>query len=201
MTPARIPYQNDLIEEVVRREGFGADDVPDLLYINYKLTDEIGHTDSMNSVEMSDAVRATDAGLRELVGILNATVGEGEWVMAVTADHGHTPDPEVSGAYVISPTAVADVTNAAFDLDGDDVRVVEYTQPTEVFINTDELAEQGYTLNDRLGVLDGAHVPRHRVADVAGPRGGAGRTRRSWRRIRRVCWTRLDCVPRDEPTG
>ena len=43
----------------MRREGFGADDVPDLLYINYKLTDEIGHTDSMNSVEMSDAVRAT----------------------------------------------------------------------------------------------------------------------------------------------
>ena len=148
MTPARIPYQNDLIEEVVEREGFGADDVPDLLYINYKLTDEIGHTDSMNSVEMSDAVRATDEGLRELVRILDETVGAGEWVMAVTADHGHTPDPDVSGASVISPTALADVVQAAFDQDGDDTRVVEYTQPTEMFMNIDELTEQGYTLND-----------------------------------------------------
>ena len=42
-TPARIPWQTRLIDEVVQREGFGADDVPDLLYINYKLIDEIGH--------------------------------------------------------------------------------------------------------------------------------------------------------------
>jgi type I phosphodiesterase/nucleotide pyrophosphatase len=197
MTPARIPYQNDLVEEVVRREGFGADDVPDLLYINYKLTDEIGHTDSMNSVEMSDAVRATDEGLRELVGILDDVVGEGQWVMAVTADHGHTPDPDVSGAYVISPTAVADVTNAAFDQDGDDVRVVEYTQPTEVFVNTDELAEQGYTLNDVSAFLMGLTfrdvgsptwpVPAEGLDDPAFMAAYPSRL-----------LDRLDCVPRDE---
>ena len=40
----------------MRREGFGADDVPDLLYINYKLVDEIGHLYSMNAAEMRDAV-------------------------------------------------------------------------------------------------------------------------------------------------
>jgi hypothetical protein len=148
MTPARIPYQNDLIEEVIRREGFGADDVPDLLYINYKLTDEIGHTDSMNSIEMSDAIRATDEGLRELVGILDSLVGEGQWAMAVTADHGHTPDPVVSGASVVSPTRLADAVNTAFDRDDDDEPVVEYTSPTEMFIDRDELAEHGYTLND-----------------------------------------------------
>ena len=109
--------------------------------------------------------------------------------MAVTADHGHTPDPDVSGAYVISPTAVADVTNAAFDLDGDDVRVVEYTQPTEVFINTDELAEQGYTLNDISAFL----MEGQRSATSARPRGPCPRrawtTRRSWRRIHHACWT------------
>lgn len=198
MTPARIPYQNDLIEEVIRREGFGTDDVPDLLYINYKLTDEIGHTDSMNSVEMRDAVAATDEGLRELVGILDETVGEGRWAMAVTADHGHTPDPDVSGANVISPTKLADVVNAAFDLDGDDVPVVEYTQPTEMFIDRDELTEQGYTLNDV-----SAFLMELTFADVGSPTWPVPDEGLDDRALMAAYPSELldtlSCVPRDEP--
>ena len=147
-TPARIPFQTRLIEEVVTREGFGADDVPDLLFINYKLIDEIGHLYSMNSVEMRDSIEAQDAELPVLIDLLNEHVGEGEWVMALTADHGHTPDPNVSGASVISPTAVADVIQAEFDTDGDEVRIVEFTQPTTVFIDLDEMEQNGTTLEE-----------------------------------------------------
>jgi hypothetical protein len=147
-TPARIPFQTRLIEEVVTREGFGADDVPDLLFINYKLIDEIGHLYSMNSVEMRDSIEAQDAELPVLIDLLNEHVGEGEWVMALTADHGHTPDPNVSGASVISPTAVADVIQAEFDEDGDDTRIVEFTQPTHVFIDLDEMEQNGTTLEE-----------------------------------------------------
>ena len=147
-TPARIPFQTRLIEEVVTREGFGADDVPDLLFINYKLIDEIGHLYSMNSVEMRDSIEAQDAELPVLIDLLNEHVGEGEWVMALTADHGHTPDPNVSGASVISPTAVADVIQAEFDTDGDDTRIVEFTQPTNVFIDLDEMEQNGTTLEE-----------------------------------------------------
>jgi type I phosphodiesterase/nucleotide pyrophosphatase len=147
-TPARIPYQTRLVQEVIRREGFGADEVTDLLSINYKLTDEIGHIYSMNSVEMRDSIQAQDAGLRELVRTLDAQVGPGKWVLALTADHGHTPDPDVSGATVISPTRVADTIDGAFDRDGDDVPVVEFVQPTHVFIDREELREQGYSLTE-----------------------------------------------------
>jgi Type I phosphodiesterase / nucleotide pyrophosphatase len=147
-TPARIPFQTRLIEEVVTREGFGADDVPDLLFINYKLIDEIGHLYSMNSVEMRDSIEAQDAELPVLIDLLNEHVGEGEWVMALTADHGHTPDPNVSGASVISPTAVADVIQSEFDNDGDDTRIVEFTQPTHVFIDLDEMEQNGTTLEE-----------------------------------------------------
>jgi hypothetical protein len=198
MTPARIPYQNDLIEEVIRREGFGADDVPDLLYVNYKLTDEIGHTDSMNSVEMRDAIRATDDGLRELVGILDTVVGEGQWALAVTADHGHTPDPDVSGAYVISPTLLAEVVNTAFDQDGDDVPVVEYTQPTEMFIDRAELAEHGYTLNDV-----SAYLMELTFADVGSPTWPVPPEGLDDRALMAAYPSELldtlSCVPRDEP--
>ena len=147
-TPARIPFQTRLIEEVVQREGFGADEIPDLLFINYKLIDEIGHLYSMNSVEMRDSIEAQDAELPVLIDLLNEHVGEGEWIMALTADHGHTPDPNVSGASVISPTAVADVIQAEFDTDGDDTRIVEFTQPTHVFIDLDEMEQNGTSLEE-----------------------------------------------------
>jgi hypothetical protein len=137
-----------LVDEVVQREGFGADEVPDLLYINYKLIDEIGHLYSMNAVEMRDSVQAQDADLPNLIGLLNEHVGEGEWVMMLTADHGHTPDPAVSGASVIEPTRVADVIQERFDTDGDDVRIVEFTQPTHIFIDHEEMEQNGATLEE-----------------------------------------------------
>lgn len=153
LTPARIPFQTRLIEEVVEREGFGADEVPDLLYINYKLIDEIGHRFSMNSVEMRDSIAAQDAELPALVDLLNEHVGQGNWVMALTADHGHTPDPNVTGATVISPGAVAEVVQAEFDTDGDDTRIVEFTQPTNMFVDIDEMEQNGATLEEISGFL------------------------------------------------
>lgn len=153
LTPARIPFQTRLIEEVVEREGFGADEVPDLLFVNYKLIDEIGHRYSMNSVEMRDSIEAQDADLRALVDLLNEHVGEGNWVMALTSDHGHTPDPNVSGATVISPGAIADVVQAEFDTDGDDTRIVEFTQPSNMFVDIDEMEQNGATLEEIAGFL------------------------------------------------
>jgi hypothetical protein len=147
-TPARIPYQDRLVEEVVRREGFGADEVPDLLFINHKLIDEVGHVYSMNSVEMEDSIRFEDDALPGLIDVLNREVGEGRWVMAITADHGHTPDPEVSGADVISPPDLGQRIRTEFDRDGDKTSVVESVAPTEIFVNERELAEEGRTLVD-----------------------------------------------------
>jgi hypothetical protein len=147
-TPARIPFQQRAIEEVVRREGFGADETPDLLFLNYKLTDEVGHIHTLNSEYMRDAIAAQDAALGELVAQLDEEVGEGRWVVTVTSDHGHTPDPDVSGATAISPGKVADAVNAEFDTDGDATKVVAFTQPTMMHVDVAELEEQGAMLED-----------------------------------------------------
>jgi hypothetical protein len=102
----------------------------------------------MNSPEMGDAIRAQDGDLPELIGFLNGTVGAGNWVMALTADHGHTPSPAVSGATVISPGRVADAIEARLDRDGDRRKIVESVQPTQIYLDVDELHQQGVTLTD-----------------------------------------------------
>jgi hypothetical protein len=147
-TPARIPYQQRVLETLVEQEGFGADEVPDLLFANFKQIDYISHVWTMNSPEMRDAVEWQDAALRDLVRFLNRQVGRGEWVLALTADHGAIPDPAVSGAFSISTSAIASGINAAFDADGDDRPVVRLIQPTQIYLDEAELEEKGHTLED-----------------------------------------------------
>ena len=147
-TPARIPYQTRVLKEIIQREGFGQDDVPDLLFVNYKMIDYISHVWTVNSPEMRDAVEAQDAALEDLVTFLNAQVGQGQWAVVLTADHGSIPDPKVSGAFQISATPIAAGINSTFDTDGDDTHIVQLIQPTQIFIDEAELAQNGSTLDD-----------------------------------------------------
>jgi hypothetical protein len=137
-TPARIPYQTAVVREIIRREGFGDDDVPDLLYVNSKLIDLVGHRWSMNSPEMRDTVRIQDEDLPAVVRMLNEEIGPGRWVLALTADHGVTPKPSVSGAVVFDRGRVARAVAERFD-DGDGVPLVQAVRPTQIFLRRSEL--------------------------------------------------------------
>jgi hypothetical protein len=147
-TPARIPYQTRVLKEMIAREGFGADQTPDLMFVNYKMIDYISHVWTVNSPEMQDAVRAQDEALEDLVTFLDQEVGEGEWALALTADHGSIPDPKVTGAFQISATPIVNGINALFDTDGDDTRLVQLVQPTQIFVNEAELRQNGHTLEE-----------------------------------------------------
>lgn len=147
-TPARIPYQERVLESVVQREGFGADNVPDLLYANFKEIDYISHVWTMNSPEMDDAVRAQDAALAQLVSFLDTQVGKGQWALVLTADHGAIPDPNLSGGFQISTGALASGIESTFDRDGDDTPIVELIQPTQLYVDEAELKQNNATLED-----------------------------------------------------
>jgi Uncharacterized proteins of the AP superfamily len=147
-TPARTPYEERVIETVIKKEGFGKDSTPDLLYLNFKEIDYVSHVWSMDSLEMKDAVVAQDLALKRFVSFLNQQVGAGNWAMVLTADHGAMPDPAVSGGYQISTAPIQAGINATFDLNGDKTPIVELVQPSQVFLNTDELAKNGFTVGD-----------------------------------------------------
>lgn len=100
-TPAWSIYQTGVLEELLRTEGFGSDDVTDLFYVNYKSTDLIGHSFNMTEPEERDALEEQDRQLEEIIRMLDDIVGRGEWVMTLTADHGMTPYPSVSGGWSI----------------------------------------------------------------------------------------------------
>ncbi len=145
-TPARIPYQERMVEEVIAREGFGADDVPDLLFINYKAIDHVSHIWSANSPEMQDTLRWQDAGLGGFVDFLDRRVGQGSYVLVLTADHGAQFDPKVSGAFQVTPGQLQQDLEAAFpsSTGGTVFRAVRTSQ---IFLDEDAMAASGYTVD------------------------------------------------------
>lgn len=146
-TPARVPYQTAVVRRVFENEAFGQDAIPDLFFVNYKIIDHVSHVWSGSSPEMRDAIRWQDAGLRELIGILNANVGRRDWVLVLTADHGAQLDTTVTGAFQIVPQMLQSDLDAQFD-DGDNVPAVLKVRTTQVFMNMAELEDGGYTLDD-----------------------------------------------------
>jgi len=104
------PYGNEFTllaaREIIRNEALGADDIPDLLAINFSSNDYVGHAFGPMSFEVEDMTYRTDRQLAEFTQYLDETVGVGRWTMAVTADHGVAPIPELITTHALSGSQV-----------------------------------------------------------------------------------------------
>jgi arylsulfatase A-like enzyme len=132
-TPAWVLHQTRVIKTILRHEQYGADDIPDMFFTNYKQIDEAGHDWNFINPEMREVVRYTDAGLGDLVQSLNRRVGRDNYVVVVTADHGQGPDALASGAWPISMGELTKDLAANFDVPADELIV--QTSPTGLFVN------------------------------------------------------------------
>jgi hypothetical protein len=94
------PFGNDLLLEFAKRaidgEQLGTREVPDLLCISFSSNDLVGHCYGPDSQEVLDITLRSDLIVRDLLNFLDAKVGKGRYVLALTADHGVCPLPEVA---------------------------------------------------------------------------------------------------------
>jgi hypothetical protein len=166
-TPALAPWENRIIASIIENEGFGEDEVTDLLSINYKAPDSLGHLYNMISPEEAETLASADAALGELVEYLDEQVGEGEYVMILTADHGQTPLED--GGWPINRAEIKVDIEGRFDKKDNGIAVLEQTSASSFFMRRGELRKNGvtpekvasfltdYTIGDN--IPDGAVVP------------------------------------------
>lgn len=145
-SPVWVQFQTKLIKEVIEREGFGDDDIPDLLFVNYKQIDDAGHDWNMLNPEMKDVIEETDNELRNLVRFLDRQVGEQEWAMALTADHGQAPDALRARAWPIGISILATDLGEHFGVPKEDL--IDETRPTGLWLNDEGLATHGITAGE-----------------------------------------------------
>jgi hypothetical protein len=96
------PMGNDVLLGLVKRaidaEKLGTRDTPDLLLVSFSCNDPVGHYYGPDSQEVLDVTLRADLVVKELLRHLDDRVGKGRYLLALTADHGVCPMPEVSRA-------------------------------------------------------------------------------------------------------
>jgi hypothetical protein len=80
--------------ELIKQEGLGADDDPDLLAIGLSSTDRVGHLYGPWSHESYDALRRLDEDLGAFMDFVESKVGPGRTLWVLSSDHGVLPLPE-----------------------------------------------------------------------------------------------------------
>lgn len=89
-------FETDALNLMIEREPLGADDIADLVLVNLKTPDYVGHRYGPDSPEIHEALAALDRDLAAVTAAVDAKVGPDRYVVAVTADHGMPPEPDAS---------------------------------------------------------------------------------------------------------
>lgn len=140
--PAWVDFETDAILAMLEGEGYGADDVTDFFFTNYKPTDIVGHQYTMDSPEMGDVLEAQDDALGRLLDWLDTNVGD--YAVILSADHGHTPSPDRSGAWPLLQGQIQEDIDAHFDVPKG-TSLVESPNPVGPFLNAAVMDELGVT--------------------------------------------------------
>jgi predicted AlkP superfamily pyrophosphatase or phosphodiesterase len=93
-SPYSDAYLARMALHVARALGAGADDRTDVLGVSFSALDLVGHNYGPRSHEVQDVLLRVDRTIGGLLDGLDALVGTGRYVVALSADHGVAPIPE-----------------------------------------------------------------------------------------------------------
>ena len=92
-SPFADTYLTRLAETAVDSLGLGKSGATDFLGVSYSSVDYVGHTFGPRSREIQDILARLDKDLGDLFTFLDQEVGAGNYVVALSADHGVAPIP------------------------------------------------------------------------------------------------------------
>ena len=94
-SPFADTYLTNMAEAAVDALGLGKSSATDYLGVSYSSVDYVGHTFGPHSREIQDVLVRLDKDLGDLFAHLDTQVGRGNYVVALSADHGVAPIPTV----------------------------------------------------------------------------------------------------------
>jgi predicted AlkP superfamily pyrophosphatase or phosphodiesterase len=166
---SRTPYGNQLVvdfaRELMAREGLGADEVTDVLFIGFSSNDLAGHRWGPYSDEIRDITLATDRQLGVLLRFLDQKIGREHYWFLLSSDHGVAPTLAQAKARGLPARSVARrdlhrvIEEAMGARWGEDSWLVPYQ---EIIFNRETLRKHG------IGVREAAHLAGGALLGVEG---------------------------------
>jgi len=146
-------FEAEAAMAVVNASSAGADEITDLIFINLKGPDYVGHMHGPDSEELRQTLAELDRQMAAYLALIEKKAGAGRSVTVVTADHGTPGGP---GPWRRHHTDdIIPLVNKRFDPEG---RIIQYygdAANNQLFIDTDRLRSLGFTLKDVAAMLEG----------------------------------------------
>lgn len=147
------PYGNDLTADfakaAIKGEKLGQDQITDVLTLSFSSTDYVGHNFGVNSKEVQDTYLRLDLALAEFLNFLDAEVGENEYVVFLTSDHGGVDVPAYMKSQKIPSGYFDDLkitgmlqefVKEEFEVDS----LIQNISNTQVFLDYKVLRKEGF---------------------------------------------------------
>lgn len=134
--------------EAIKHEALGKGDYTDFIAVSYSSTDKIGHAYGPQSVEVQDTYIRLDRELAELLSFLDNHVGEGNYLLFLTADHAAMDVANFSldnkiPAGIINASALEstlnDFLNERYGQDG----LIDFLGNEQIYLNDQLINEKG----------------------------------------------------------
>ena len=143
-------FEADAMIAMIEHEPLGEDSVADLLLLNYKGADFVGHPYGPDSKELRLTLGEMDRHLARIIDALEAKVGT-DYLLAVTADHGMPAAPPARRHFA---PEVVDLLHQRFDPQAKQLVTSYEPENAQMFVDEDRLSRLGLTLGDLAHFLE-----------------------------------------------
>jgi hypothetical protein len=145
-------FEADAMTAMIEREPVGEDDVADLVLMNYKGADFVGHKYGPDSDELRVTLSEMDGQLARMLTALEAKVGS-NYLLAVTADHGMPSEPPSPDRRHFAPSIV-DLLHEKFDPEAKKLITAFDAENCQIFVDENRLSDLGLTLRGLADFLE-----------------------------------------------
>jgi len=145
-------FEAEAMTAMIEHEPVGEDNVPDLILLNYKGADFVGHKHGPDSNELRLTLEEMDRQLTRMLKVLRAKVGD-DYLLAVTADHGMPPEPSSPDRRHFAP-GIVDLLHQKFDPAAKQLITSFEPENSQIFVDEDRLSDLGLTLRDLVHCLE-----------------------------------------------
>jgi hypothetical protein len=164
-------FESDATIAMIEHEPLGEDSVADLILLNYKCADFVGHKYGPESEELRVTLAEIDRQVARVLSALEAKVGK-NYLLAVSADHGMPSLPPTPDHRHFT-TTIADLLHEKFDPEEKQLVTSFEPENCQIYIDEDRLSKLGLTLRDLVQFLESqpymfAVFTNDEVARVAG---------------------------------
>ena len=148
--PVGVSLTFKLAEDAISHEGLGRDDITDLLAISISSTDAIGHKYSTRGKENHDVYMRLDRDIAHFLTKLDQSVGNGNYLVFLTADHGAIHNPNFSKDHKIpssgwdaTPTRQALQEGLSAKFGNVDGKYIKSIMDMRIYLDDELIAKQG----------------------------------------------------------